>query len=57
LSERHGFNVQVVDNGIGSAWQAWIEWDLGDDKAEWTLLNITEYSGDQERRQPWFENG
>ncbi|WP_144265706.1 hypothetical protein [Pandoraea sp. SD6-2] len=57
LSQLHGFNVEIRDNGIGCIWQASIVSELGGDKGEWTLLNINEYSGDQEPQQLWFEKG
>ena len=57
LSKLHGFNVEIRDNGIGFAWQASIVSVLGGDMCEWTLLNINEYSGDDEQQQLWFEKG
>jgi len=57
LSQLHGFNVEIQDNGIGCNWQASIVSILGGDKGGWTLLNISEYFGDQERQQLWFEKG
>lgn len=55
LSQPQGFNVEIRDNGIGKPWQAWIASDDGGDAGEWALLNINEYSGDQQ--QLWFEKG
>lgn len=48
--------MEIRDNGIDGAWQASIVSVLGGDKGEWTLLNISEYSGDHEQ-QLWFEKG
>lgn len=57
LSKLQGFNVEIRDNGIGGSWQAWITSALSGDAAEWTLLNISEYSGDQEEQRLSFEKG
>lgn len=52
-----GFNVEITDNGLGSHWQASIVSKQGGDTGEWTLLNITEYSGDDAEQKLWFEKG
>lgn len=57
LSKLQDFNVEIRDNGIGGSWQAWITSALGGESAEWTLLNISEYSGDPEEQRLWFEKG
>lgn len=56
ISELQGVNVTIRDNGVGAAWQAWLE---SESKPEefWTLLNITNFSGDNEQQEIWFEKG
>jgi len=51
------FDIKINDNGIGSPWQASIVSKSGGDSGEWTLLNIQEYSGDDEQQKLWFEKG
>ncbi len=51
------FDVKVNDNGIGATWQASIVAKEGGDSGEWTLLNISKYSGDEEEQELWFEKG
>lgn len=51
------FDIAITDNGVGSPWQASIVSKLGGDHGEWTLLNISEYSGDDEEQKLWFEKG
>lgn len=57
LPQLHGFNVEIRENGIGSAWQASVVSMLGGDNGEWALLNVNEYSGDHEEQHLWFEKG
>lgn len=56
ISELSGIKVQIRDNGIGANWQAWFE---SESKPEefWTLLNISNYSGDSEPQELCFEKG
>jgi hypothetical protein len=57
LSQLHGFNVEIRENGIGSAWQASVVSVHGGDNGGWALLNVNEYPGDHEEQQLWFEKG
>ena len=52
-----GFDIEIIDNGVGGLWQADIVSKLGGDQGGWTLLNIEEYSGDDEEQELWFEKG
>lgn len=52
-----GFDVKINDNGLGATWQASIVSKNGGDIGEWTLLNISEYAGDDDEQQLWFEKG
>ncbi len=56
IANLSGVKVRVTDNGIGGSWQAWIESETAPEEF-WTLLNITNYSGDEEQQEPWFEKG
>ena len=51
------FDVKINDNGLGRTWQANIVAKGGGDTGEWTLLNVTRYSGDEQEQQLWFEKG
>ncbi|MBW4619144.1 MAG: hypothetical protein KME17_07265 [Cyanosarcina radialis HA8281-LM2] len=51
------FDVEVDDNGVGASWQASIVSKSGGDSGEWTVLNITEYSGDDKQQKIWFAKG
>jgi len=56
LESLDGYKVEIKENGVGNSWQAWIE-STSNPEEYWTLLNITEYSGDDEYQEPWFEKG
>jgi hypothetical protein len=55
LNNLVGYKVKIYDNGIGNTWQADIHSEVK--LEEWTLLNISEYSGDEESQEIWFEKG
>ena len=57
LASLSAFDVEIFANGIGGSWQASIVSKSGGDSGEWTLLNISEYSGDEEPQRLWFEKG
>jgi len=57
VNSLRGYNVEIIDNGIGSSWQASIVHATGGDTGAWTLLNISTYSGDDEPQHLWFEKG
>lgn len=56
IAELGGVKVTIRDNGVGATWQAWLESESKPDEL-WTLLNITNYSGDNESQEIWFEKG
>jgi hypothetical protein len=56
LNNLEGYTVQIFDNGIGNTWQADIH-STAKPEEIWTLLNISEYSGDDEPQEIWFEKG
>ncbi|MGY0215854.1 hypothetical protein ACWJJH_00545 [Endozoicomonadaceae bacterium StTr2] len=56
LESLESVNVEITDNGIGGTWQAWLNSSL-EPETIWTLLNISEYSGDDEPQEVWFEKG
>jgi hypothetical protein len=49
--------VEITDNGTGKPWQAFVTHRRGADGHGWTLLNISEYSGDDQPQNLWFEKG
>jgi hypothetical protein len=49
--------VEITDNGIGGSWQAFVTHKCGPDEHEWTLLNVSEFSGDEHPQKLWFEKG
>ncbi len=51
------YDIKITDNGPGAFWQAFVEHKQGGDEGPWALLNITEYSGDDEEQELWFEKG
>ena len=51
------FDVEITDNGLGAAWQAFVVSRAGGDTGPWTLLNVSEYSGDDQPQELWFEKG
>ena len=51
------YDIKITDNGTGAFWQAFVEHKEGGDKGPWALLNIKEYSGDDEEQELWFEKG
>ena len=57
LDELAEYDIRINDNGVGEPWQATIIAKEGTGEKEWTLLNITEYSGDTEPQELWFEKG
>ncbi len=57
ISSLKEFDIEIIDNGIGAHWQAAIVSKLGGRNDEWTLLNINEYSGDNEEQKLWFDKG
>ena len=56
-SFKEGFDVKINDNGLNGPWQASIVSKAGGDTGEWALLNISEYSGDDQEQELWFEKG
>lgn len=56
LRNLEGYEIEIIDNGIGNNWQAWINSKIEPEKY-WTLLNISKYSGDEELQEIWFEKG
>lgn len=56
VSRLDEYNVKILDNGVGHSWQASVE-SKENPEEFWTLLNITEYTGDEEFQEPWFEKG
>lgn len=56
LKNIEGYNISYYDNGVGQSWQASIE-SATNPEDSWTLLNVSEYSGDNEPQQLWFEKG
>ena len=57
LGDLHDFDIRINDNGIGRTWQAHVTSKAGGDVGEWTLLNVLEYTGDDEEQQLYFEKG
>lgn len=51
------FDVIVNDNGVGGVWQATIVAKPEGNSSEWTLLNVDQYTGDDEEQNFWFEKG
>lgn len=51
------FDIEINDNGIGGSWHATIVAKSGGDTGEWTLLHISDYTGDDDEQQLWFEKG
>ena len=49
------FDVKINNNGVGSSWQAHIVSRRNQD--EYALLNIEEYTGDDQEQELWFEKG
>lgn len=56
LRNLEAVSIEITDNGIGGPWQAWIN-SKSEPENIWTLLNISEYSGDDEPQEIWFEKG
>ena len=56
VSELNGIKASIRDNGVGGSWQVWLESETKPEEF-WTLLNITNYSGDNEQQEIWFEKG
>ncbi len=57
LNKLSDYQVTIVeDRGLGGAWQALIEHHEGEE-APRTRLNITQYTGDHEPQQLWFDHG
>lgn len=52
-----GYEVEITDNGVDGPWQALITQSSGLEEGPWTLLNITNYTGDEEPQEIWFEKG
>ncbi|MFZ6876428.1 hypothetical protein ACO0LF_30620 [Undibacterium sp. Di27W] len=57
LSQLKNYDVNITDNGIGHTWQAMINKKEEAMESEWTVLNISEYSGDEHPQKLWFEKG
>lgn len=57
LTDLPGYQVEITDNGIGASWQALITSESGADEGPWTLLNVSEYTGDELPQKLWFEKG
>lgn len=49
-------NVEVTENGDGGPYSAFVTQGTGDDK-RWTLLQVTEFTGNSHRQKLWFEKG
>ena len=57
LDTLSNYDVKITDNGIGSIWQAFIASKKGAAHDEWTLLNVSQYAGDDKEQELWFEKG
>lgn len=57
LKELADHQVEITDNGKDGSWQALITHQCGADEHGWTLLNISEYAGDEQPQNLWFEKG
>ncbi len=58
LADLDEFETDITDNGLGSMWQVYVSAKMlppGD--GAWTVLNITEYSGDDREQNLCFEKG
>jgi hypothetical protein len=51
------YDIELTDHGLGAPWQASIVHKEGGDAGQWTLLNISNYSGDDLPQELWFEKG
>ena len=50
------YKIEYYDNGLGNSWQANIQL-VSNPEESWTLLNISEFTGDLEPQQLWFDKG
>jgi hypothetical protein len=57
LAMLSNYDVKVTDNGPGAYWQASIVHKDGGHNGPWTLLNISNYSGDDMQQELSFEKG
>lgn len=49
-------SAEITDNGVGASYSAFLTQGAADDEL-WTLLQIAEFTGDDEPQQLWFEKG
>jgi hypothetical protein len=49
-------SAEITDNGTNGPYSAFLTRGAADDEL-WTLLQITEFTGDDEPQQLWFEKG
>ena len=52
------YESEITDNGIGGMWQAYlVHKDNGGERGLYAMLNVTNYSGDDEPQELWFAKG